>query len=212
MDLYPVNLNVRGRTCLVVGGGAVAERKVAGLLAAGAAVSVVSPKLTATLQARADAGEVAWQPKPYGTGHLGGVFLVLACTDNRAVNAQVTREASERGLLVLCADDPEAGSFVSPTVIRRGPLTLTVSTNGGSPTLAAVMRERLEADYGPEWGPLTAAIGALREIVKTNGSEAERKAAVRRALEDPDVHRLLAEGRQLESETRIRQCLSSSSE
>ena len=155
MNLYPVNLNVQGRVGLIVGGGAVAERKAAGLTAAGASVLVVSPTLTPGLLARAEAGEVVWRAEVYGTGHLGGVFLVLACTDSREVNAQVVREASERGLLVLCADAPKTGSFVSPTVIRRGPLTLTVSTEGGSPTLSAVVREKLESEFGLEWGPLT---------------------------------------------------------
>ena len=212
MNLYPVNLNVQGRVCLVVGGGAVAERKVAGLLAAGASVLVVSPTLTPGLQARVEASEVVWLAEAYGTGHLGGVFLVLACTDNREVNAQIVRDASECGLLVLCADAPETGSFVSPTVIRRGPLTLTVSTEGGSPTLSAVVREKLEADFGPEWGPLALLVTQMREIVKTNPTEAARKAAVRRALGDIETHRLLLEGREEEAEARIFQCLSSLSE
>ena len=212
MNLYPVNLNVQGRVGLLVGGGAVAERKAAGLTAAGASVVVVSPTVTPGLQARAEAGEVVWRAEAYGTGHLDGVFLVLACTDSREVNAQVVREASERGLLVLCADDPQAGSFVSPTVIRRGPLTLTVSTEGGSPTLSAVVREKLEAEFRPEWGPLTRLIAEMREIVKTNSTEAARKAAVRRALDDGETHRLLLAGREEEAKARIRVCLSSWSE
>ncbi len=212
MNLYPVNLNVQGRVFLVVGGGAVAERKAAGLLAAGASVLVVSPTLTPGLLAQSEAGEISWQAEAYGTGHLDGVFLVLACTDSREVNAQVVRDASERGLLVLCADDPQAGSFVSPTVIRRGPLTLTVSTEGGSPTLSAVVREKLEAEFGPEWGPLALLVTQMREIVKTNPTEAARKAAVRRALDDRETHRLLLEGREEEAEARIRVCLSSLSE
>ena len=212
MNLYPVNLNVQGRVCLVVGGGAVAERKAAGLTAAGASVLVVSPTVTPGLQAQAEAGEVVWQPESYGTGDLDGVFLVLACTDSREVNVQIVRDASERGLLVLCADNPTAGSFVSPTVIRRGPLTLTVSTEGGSPTLSAVVREKLEADFGPEWGPLALLVSKMREIVKTNPTEAARKAAVRRALSDAEARKLLLEGRELEAEARIRLCLSFLSE
>ena len=212
MNLYPINLNVQGRIGLVVGGGVVAERKAAGLLAAGASVLVVSPTVTPGLWARAEAGEIVWRAEGYGTGHLDGVFLVLACTDSRAVNAEVVREAAEQKLLVLCADDPGAGSFVSPTVIKRGPLTLTVSTEGGSPTLSAVVREKLEAEFGPEWGPLALLVTQRREIVKTNPTEAARKAAVRRALGDTEVRKLLLEGRELEAEARIRLCLSSLSE
>jgi len=212
MDLYPLHLNLRNRLCLLVGGGRVAARKAAGLRAAGADVLLVSPEAAPALQAMAEKGEIVWRREPYGTAHLDGVFLVLACTDNRAVNAAVTREASARNLLALCADDPDAGSFVSPATVRRGDLLLTVSTGGAGPTLAAVVRERLEAEFGPEWAALTALIGAMREIVKTNPDEAGRRAAVKRVLDDAEVHELLAAGKRLEAETRIRQCLSSSSE
>lgn len=212
MDLYPIHLHLQGRRCLVVGGGGVAARKVAGLRAAGADVLLVSPDAAPALQTMAEGGEVEWRREVYGTRHLAGVFLVMACTDNREVNAAVTREASEQDLLVLCADDPGAGSFVSPATVRRGDLLLTASTGGAEPTLAAVLRERLEADFGPEWGELVEMFVAMRELVKKNPDEAGRKAAVRRVLDDAQVHELLRTGKRLEAETRIRQCLSSSSE
>jgi len=212
MDLYPIHLNLQGRRCLLVGGGAVAARKAAGLKAAGADVLLVSPNAAPALEAMAQTGEIEWRQEVYGTGHLDGVFLVMACTDDRAVNAAVTRQASERNLLALCADDPKAGSFVSPATVRRGDLLLTVSTGGAGPTLAAVLRERIEAEFGPEWAELVQILGAMREIVKTNPGEAERKAAVRRVLGDAEVHALLRAGERLEAETRIRRCLSSSSE
>ena len=212
MDLYPIHLHLQGRRCLVVGGGGVAARKVAGLRAAGADVLLVAPDAAPALQAMAERGEVEWRREVYGTAYLDGVFLVMACTDNREVNAAVTREAQERGLLALCADDPAAGSFVSPATVRRGDLLVTVSTGGAGPTLAAVLRERLEAEFGPEWASLVDALGAMREIVKTNPDEAGRKAAVRRVLNDATVRELLRAGRRLEAEARIRQCLSLSSE
>jgi len=212
MDLYPIHLNLQGRRCLLVGGGAVAARKAAGLRAAGADILLVSPEAAPALQAMAQDHEIEWRREVYGTGHLDGVFLVMACTDNRAVNAAVTCEASARNLLVLCADDPGAGSFVSPAVVRRGDLLLTVSTGGAGPTLAAVLRERLEAEFGPEWAEMAQIIGAMREIVKTNPAEAGRKAAIRRVLDDAEVHDLLRAGKRLEAETRIQICLSSSSE
>ena len=212
MDLYPIHLNLQGRRCLLVGGGAVAARKAAGLRAAGADILLVSPEAAPTLQAMAQDHEIEWRREVYGTGHLDGVFLVMACTDNRAANAAVTCEALARNLLVLCADDPGAGSFVSPAVVRRGDLLLTVSTGGAGPTLAAVLRERLEAEFGPEWAEMAQIIGAMREIVKTNPAEAGRKAAIRRVLDDAEVHDLLRAGKRLEAETRIQICLSSSSE
>jgi precorrin-2 dehydrogenase/sirohydrochlorin ferrochelatase len=211
MNLYPISVNLKGRICLVVGGGKVAERKIKTLLRHGAVVRLVSPEATDALQALAEDGAIEWRRKVYlsnGTGAMDGVFLVMACTDNRAVNAEVTRNAQAQSLLVLCADDPDAGNFVSAAQITRGDLVLTVSTGGGSPTLAAVLRERLEAEFGPEWAELVKLVSRQREFVKTNLDEAERKAAVRRAIEDEEAHRLLLDGRHLEAEARIRECLS----
>jgi precorrin-2 dehydrogenase/sirohydrochlorin ferrochelatase len=207
MNCYPISLILESRVCLVVGGGKVAERKVTSLRMHGAVVRLVSPDATDALQAMAENGEIEWRREVYRTGPLDSVFLVMACTDNRTVNAQITADALERNLLVLCADDPAAGNFVSPAQITRGELIVTVSTNGGSPTLAAVLRQRLETEFGPEWGPLVAMIGSMREIVKTNSDEAERKAAVRRVLDDTEVHALLRDGNTLEAEARIRECL-----
>ncbi len=160
MRPYPISLNLESRLCLVVGGGKVAERKIKALLAAGAAVRLVSPDATPNLAALATDGKLDWRREAYaadGTDTRDGVFLVMACTDNRAVNAEVTRNAQAQQLLVLCADDPAAGNFVSAAQITRGDLVLTVSTGGGSPTLAAVLRERLEAEFGPEWGTVSEA-------------------------------------------------------
>ncbi len=200
---------------MVVGGGKVAERKIKSLLAHGALVRVVSPDATDALQALAEDGRIDWRRERYpagGTGAHGDVFLTMACTDDRAVNAAVTRDAQARQGLALCADDPDAGNFASLAQITRGDLSLTVSTGGGSPTLAAVLRERLEAEFGPEWSELTALIGRHRNTLKAIRSEAERKAAVRRVLDDPEVHALLLDGKHLEAEARIRQCLFLSSE
>jgi precorrin-2 dehydrogenase/sirohydrochlorin ferrochelatase len=211
MNLYPIHLNLEGRRCLLVGGGKVAERKAEALKEAGASVFIVSPTVTPALAALAERAEIEWHKGRYGARHLDGVFLVIACTDNRGVNMTVTREALEHNLLTLCADAPEAGSFVSPSAVRRGDLLLTISTGGSSPTLAAVVRDQIEADFGPEWAEMTEIIGTMREIVKTNPTETERKTAVRRALDDPEAQALLRDGRRLEAETRIRECLSLSS-
>lgn len=211
MSLYPISLNLANRLCLVVGGGKVAERKIKALLKAGTAVRLVSPDATDGLKAMAADGKIDWRQATYdtnGTDALDGVFLVMACTNNRAVNAEVTRNAQAQQLLVLCADDPDAGNFQSVAQITRGDLVLTVSTSGGSPTLAAILRERLEAEFGPEWAQLVEMLGKQREFVKTNSDEAARKAAIGRVLDDAEVHRLLLAGDLEEAEARIRICLS----
>ncbi len=211
MSLYPISLNLTNRLCLVVGGGKVAERKIKSLLAAGASVRLVSPDATPGLQAWAADSRIDWRREAYaadGTDALDGVFLVMACTDNRAVNAALTRTAQAQSLLVLCADDPDAGNFQSAAQITRGDLVLTVSTGGGSPTLAAVLREHLEAEFGPEWAELVKLISRQREFVKTNSDEAERKTAVKRVLDDGAIRQLLIAGDLVEVEARVRQCLS----
>ena len=211
MSLYPISVNLENRLCLVVGGGKVAERKIKALLKAGASVRLISPEATDGLKALAAEGKLDWRQETYDTGgtdSLGGVFLIMACTNNRAVNAALTRNAQAQQLLTLCADDPDAGNFVSAAQITRGDLVLTVSTGGGSPTLAAVLRERLEAEFGPEWTQLMEMISKQREFVKTNSDEAARKAAVRRVLDDAEVRRLLLAGSNLEAEALIRTCLS----
>lgn len=212
MNLYPIYLHLEGRRCIVAGAGKVAERKVAGLRAAGAAVCLVSPEATPGLQQLAEDGLVEWLREPYRSAHLEGAFLVIACTDKRQVNATVARDAKKRSMLLLVADDPKAGSFMSPIQVTRGDLVLTVSTGGQSPTLAAVLRERLEAQFGPEWELLIELMGQAREFVKTNPDEAGRKAAVRRVLDDAEIQAMLSAGQRLEAETRIRECLSLSLE
>ena len=211
MSLYPISLNLTNRLCLVVGGGKVAERKIKALLKADASVCLVSPDATPSLQVMAADGRIDWRREAYaadGTDTLDGVFLVMACTNNWAVNAEVTRNAQAQQLLVLCADDPDAGNFVSAAQITRGDLILTVSTGGGSPTLAAVLRERLEDEFGPEWAELVELVAKQRDFVKTNPNEAARKATVRRVLDDAEIHRLLLAGDLGEAEARIRTCLS----
>jgi precorrin-2 dehydrogenase/sirohydrochlorin ferrochelatase len=147
---YPVALAVAGRRCVVVGGGRVAARKVASLLEAGAAVHIVSPTLADDLAALAAAGRVTAERRAYQPGDLRGAFLAIAATDARAVNAAVAAEArAERALVTVC-DDPAASDLVGVATIRRGHLTVTISTEGESPAFARLVREELERFLTPE--------------------------------------------------------------
>lgn len=141
---YPVVLtNLAGATAVVVGGGAVGERKVRGLLAHGASVCLVSPVASPQLQAWADEARVNWERRPYATGDLAGARLVFAATNQREVNAQVAREAAEVGLLCNVADAPEEGSFHVPALHRGPGLTVAVSTGGTAPARAAALRDAI---------------------------------------------------------------------
>ncbi|MCC6167507.1 MAG: bifunctional precorrin-2 dehydrogenase/sirohydrochlorin ferrochelatase [Caldilineaceae bacterium] len=144
--VYPICLtNLAGAPVVVIGGGPVAARKVAGLLAVQAAVTIVSPALTPELALLAAMGRVYWINRPYVPGDLAGARLAFAATDVRAVNAQVAGEAAQRGLLCNVADAPEEGSFHLPAVHRQAELVVAVSTGGTAPGRARRLRDRIAA-------------------------------------------------------------------
>ncbi len=209
---YVACIDLEGRSVLVVGAGRVAHEKAAGLLECGAAVTVVAPDATVGLREMAAAGAVDWAQKTYDTGDLHGAFLVIAAANATDVNAAVSKDALARGILVCNTDEPDAGNFASPSVMTRGDLTLTVSTGGKSPTLAAVLRERLSDEFGDEWAALTEILGRLRGDIQAIGDEAARKNAVRRVLADDAVWECLRAGDMAEAEGKVRRCLLSSSE
>jgi precorrin-2 dehydrogenase/sirohydrochlorin ferrochelatase len=202
---YPVGLDLRGRACLVVGGGAVARRKVDGLCAAGALVTVVAP------QARPMPEGVAVRLRSFTDADLDGVALAVAASDDRELNARVARLARDRGVWVNVADDPQVGDVVLPAVARRGDLQIAVSTGGASPALASRLRERLEREYGPEYGDLVALLGALRtewepRAIAAGVPPAARRAAWHAVLDLP-LAELLAAGRGAEAEEQARAVL-----
>ena len=204
--LYPVNLVVEGRSCLVVGGGEVAARKVAGLLACGARVHVVAPYVGDEVKGQSG---VTWEERPYRSGDLFGHRLVVAATDDRGVNEAVYRDAEAAGVWVNGADDPEHCSFTLPSVVRRGSLLVTVSTGGRSPALARWLRERLEEEIGPEYEVLLGLLAEERETIKASGRSTE--GLDWRSALDPDMLGLIRSGDVMQARERLQTCLSSSS-
>ena len=141
------------------------ERKVLDLLAAGARVAVVSPFLTPALEALAARGQIRHLAEKFAPAQVEGMALVLGATDDPQVNALVSAAAQERGIWVNIADAPELCTFIVPSQVRRGDLTLAVSTGGASPALARRLREELEAVIGPEYGPYAALLKSIRAEV-----------------------------------------------
>jgi precorrin-2 dehydrogenase / sirohydrochlorin ferrochelatase len=180
MPFYPVTLDIRKRLCLIIGGGEVAARKIEPLLACEAMIRVVSPTACPGVRELAEDGRIEWLPRGYREGDLQGAFLVFAATDNGDVQRLVTREAHERGILINNADNPEACTFQVPAAVRQGDLLLTVSTGGGSPALAAMIRKSLEQEYGPEYGLLVGLLASIRETIVGDG-------------DSPWLHKLLFE-------------------
>jgi siroheme synthase-like protein len=156
--LYPIFLDLSGRRCVVVGGGGVANRKARKLLQARARVVVISPEIGAELESVA----VEVHRRPYREGDLEGAYLAFAATNAREVNAEVAREAKERGVPVNVADSPSEGDFALPSTLRRGRLQVAISTGGASPTLARRIRGELEEAFGPEWAGIVEELDRAR--------------------------------------------------
>ena len=178
---YPIYLDLAGRWCLVVGGGAVAERRVLGLQEAGAQVRIISPTLTPTLQVQADSATIQYRQGDYEPSALADVVLVVAATDARRVNALVIADARAAHILVNAADAPDDGDYIVPSVIRRGELCVSISTGGANPMLAARLAEEMETRFGPEYADYVELLGLFRLYIK---SKTEVTSVRRRALAD----------------------------
>ena len=204
MELYPINLKLTGRRCAVIGGGAVAERKVRALLAAGAEVSVFSPALTSGLSDLQETGRLAWVMRAYQVGDLHNFFLVFCATNEPEINRQAAADAQAAGALVNIADAPDLSDFYVPAHVAQGDLLLTISTGGGSPALSRRLRQELAARYGPEYGYYLALIAKLRPEMKERLATAKEREKFWRETIDQETLDLLKEGKFSEAEERIR--------
>ena len=179
--IYPVGLVVRGRRCLVVGGGRVAGRKIGSLLAGGAAVTVVAPEVHEATGELAVSGAIDAidespldiQIRPYRTGEAAEYRLVVAATGISAVDQSVYDDAEAAGVWVNVADDPARCSFVLPAVARNGDVTVAVSTGGASPALAVWLRDRIDDEIRPWAGELAVLHGEARDRVHATGRSTE---------------------------------------
>ncbi|MBM4256778.1 MAG: bifunctional precorrin-2 dehydrogenase/sirohydrochlorin ferrochelatase [Deltaproteobacteria bacterium] len=162
MGHYPIFLELRERRCLVIGGGTIAERKVHGLLAAEATVTVVSPQLTPLLTNWSQQGAIQHIARAYRNGDLDGYHLVFVATDDGVVNAAVAREGREREIWVNAADDPAYCDFILPAVVQRGALSVAVATGGTSPALTRAIREELQEYFTADYSLLATVAAAVR--------------------------------------------------
>ena len=166
---YPVFLNISGRKCVVVGGGQVALRKVKVLLEHGADVKVISPDPCPELVQLVGSGEIRVLAKEYQPGDLKKAFVAIAATDDSEINQRVVTEARKGAVLVNVVDDAENSDFIVPSYLRRGEVTVAVSTSGRSPALARKIRSRLEKELGDEYALLALLINDVRAEVKKEG-------------------------------------------
>ena len=198
MAYYPVLLELADHPCVVLGGGVIAERKIAGLRAVGAVVTVVSPTLTPRLEQWAREGTVRHVRRTYRSGDLAGSRLAFAATGDSAVNAAVYQEGLELGVWVNAVDDPTHCDFILPGVVRRGHISVAVATGGKSPALTRAIRDELDAYLSADYALLSEVAAEARQRLCAS----ERRATGEcwsKALTDSGFRRLVREGRRAQA-------------
>tara|TARA_B100001964_G_C14181766_1_gene576626 strand:+ start:263 stop:1012 length:750 start_codon:yes stop_codon:yes gene_type:complete len=169
---YPVFLNLTGRRCVIIGGGKVAEGKIAKLLESAAKIIVISPDATQGIRDFAQDGKIELDLRKYQPGDLQGAFLAIAATNDRVVNQEIFEEAEGQGILLNAVDDMPRCSFIAPSVVAKGPVTVAISTGGASPALARKLRENMEVSSVLDWAEATSVLFKARQIIK------EKKVAI----------------------------------
>jgi len=173
MKYYPVNLDIRNRKCLVVGGGAVGTRKVMTLLDCGAKVTVVSIDVAEKLQKLADNDIIKLEKRPFQISDFDEMFLVMGATDNQEINREIHSEAERLGVLCNIADRPEDCNFILPAIVNRGDLIIAISTSGKSPAFAKKIRKDLEKEFGTEYSEFLKLMGEIRNKLLSEDHEPE---------------------------------------
>lgn len=191
---YPICVNLKGKNCLVVGGGEVAERKVESLLQAGGSVRLVSPEVTPAISQWARQGKIKWVRRAFQPTDFKGVFLAVAATDNPPLHNRIFQICQKKNILLNVVDVPARCNFIVPAVVRRGSLMLAVSTNGASPGLSKKIRQKLEKVFGEEYSIFLRWMEEARpKLVKRIPTQQGRKKLFERLIDSP-VLKLLAQG------------------
>lgn len=188
---YLVNLTVAHEPAIVVGAGTVALRKVLGLLEAGAAVTVIAPRLCEGIKELANSGKISTRQRPYQAGDLAGVRLAIAATDDEEINRRVSQDARALGVPINVVDRPALCTFTLPATVKRGDLTLAVATEGRCPALARALREELGERYGDDYARLVEFMGRLRDEMILRGWESGRIQAALSSLHAKGLVRYL---------------------
>jgi len=191
---YPVYIQMREQSCVVIGGGKIAEGKVEGLLAVKAKVTVIAPDLTPHLRDLADQKQIAHLERAYQPGDLTGAFMVICATDQAEINHQVWQEATSNHQLVNVVDDTPLCNFIAPSILRQGDLTIAISTSGKAPALAVRLKERLQREIGPEYERFLELAGELREPLAQHIPDFETRKALWYELVDSEILEVLASG------------------
>lgn len=207
--MYPVNLILDNKSCVVIGGGDVACRKIKGLIVAKAKVTVVSPELNEELLEMQNDGQFTWLKRVYKNGDIKGYALAICATDDERINKAAAAEANREKILINVVDRLRLCDFAMPAVIRRGDLLITSSTNGKSPAMAREIRRELEKFIDKGYAPFIEKMSVLRqEAMGVIPTFREREDFWREVLNE-NILKLIREGKVKEAEDKIHNAISS---
>ncbi|MGI6435191.1 MAG: precorrin-2 dehydrogenase/sirohydrochlorin ferrochelatase family protein [Syntrophomonadaceae bacterium] len=206
--LFPIFLNLQDKTCLLIGGGVVAERKIATLLEYGTRVRIVSKAITAQIEQWHRENRVEIALRDFCEEDLEGVFLVFAATNDSDVNRKVSQCCREKEILVNVVEHPEQGDFFVPSILRRDDLTVAISTAGKSPAFARRLRRELEAIITPAYGEFVDLLGEVRRCLQEQVPDIRRRKQILESLVYSDILDLIQVGDKDKAKEKIRQCMS----
>jgi len=199
MLYYPAYLDLADRRVLVVGGGTVAESKIIQLVEARARVLVVSPTLTTRLESMKQAGALEHREGQFDSTDLEGVVLVISATNDESVNREVAETASDQGVLHNVVDQPALCNFITPAVVARGELQISISTGGGSPSLAQRVKREVATLIGPEYGDLLLLAAEMRQRARDQVADFDERRALLHAFVESEALDLIRAGRREEA-------------
>lgn len=206
MNVYPIYLSrLHEKKTVLIGGNHEAERKADELLQRDAKITVISPRLSEKLLNWVDEGIMEWIPRRYREGDLEGAFLVIAAENLNDENQRIYREAEELGILVNVMDDIPHANFSFGSIVKRGPLTISISTGGAAPTLAVRLRERFEKEFGKEYEIFLTLMQQLRDPMSRHISDFDQRKSLWYQIVDSDVIDLFRNGKEDQALEKIRE-------
>ncbi len=185
--LYPVYVKLNDKPCLVVGGGTIACEKVGPLIECGARITLVAPEICDEIRAHAAAGRLILEERCYQQGEATDYFMTIAATSDTAVNTQVYQDASSDGHLVNVVDVPPLCDFYVPSIVRKGPLQIAISTTGSSPGLAKRLRKWMESELPDEYGPLLNELMGVRQCLKHVEPDSKKRMKINSKIANSDA-------------------------
>jgi len=194
MSFYPIFVQLEGKKVVVVGGGNVAHRKVLALLECGAAIYLAGRELTPELKQMVEKREFHFLGREFKDEYLNNAFMIIAATDDKDLNHQISTSAREKGVWVNAVDQPPDCDFIVPSILKRGDLQIAISTSGKSPALARKIRKGLEAQFGQEYETFLAMMGRLRKEILSLGLPQEENSRIFQKIVDADLLENFSDG------------------